>query len=140
MKKRDHTTGVGDGILQERGWGVKVLELVIAWLSPQELTNLARTCRPMAITVRSLTQGRVADAAQGLERWPVPVRNDLDSCRYPWFHYTPSCCRPSSNFAHRWGGESSAFSKQEHRDVMRRCQEDLGIFPSSGILSSVGCR
>lgn len=123
---------------QERETAAKVLELVMAWLSPQELAALARTCRLMATSVRSLTLDRVADAAQGLERWPVPVRNDLDPCRYPWFQYTPSCCRSSSNPARPWGGVCD--SCEEHGSVMRRCQEDLGIFPSSAILSSVGCR
>ena len=131
MKKRN---GVG----QERGTGVKVLELAMAWLAPQELAALARTCRLMATTVRSLTHDRVADAGQGLERWPVPVHNDLDSYRYPWFHYTPSCCRRSSNLPRPWGGGLG--SCEERGGVMRRCQEDLGIFPLSGLLSSIGCR
>ncbi|KAG0607975.1 hypothetical protein M758_8G068100 [Ceratodon purpureus] len=136
MKRRD--LSFGDGVAQEKEAGVKVLELVMAWLSPQELASLARTCQSMATTVRSLTRDRVADAAQGLERWPVLIRNELDSCRYPWFQYTPSCCRSSSNFVRPWGG-GFGFC-EEHGGVMRRCQEDLGIFPLSGILSSVGCR
>lgn len=136
MTKRDHVTTFGYELVHERV--AKVLKYVLPSLSPEELANLAHTCRAMATAVRSLTQGRVADAAQGLERWPVPVRNDLDACRYPWFRYTPSCCR-ILNFPHRWGVKSP--EDQEHRDaVMRRCLEDIGIFPFSGILSSVGCR
>lgn len=56
MKMRDH-----EGIsLQER-----VLELVMEWLSPQELAMLARTSQALAKAVERLTQARVADAAQG---------------------------------------------------------------------------
>jgi hypothetical protein len=55
------------GVSQDREMGVKVLELVTAWLSPRELAALARTCHVMAASVRSLTRDRVADAAQGLE-------------------------------------------------------------------------
>jgi hypothetical protein len=134
MRRREAVSGVS----QDREMGVKVLELVTAWLSPRELAALARTCHVMAASVRSLTRDRVADAAQGLERWAVPVRNELDSCRYPWFQYTPSCCLTSSALARPWGGELGSW--EDHRGVMRRCQEDLGIFPLSGILSSVGCR
>lgn len=128
----------GDGISLGKEAGTKILELVMAWLRPQELANLACVSQFMATAVRNLTHRRMADAAQGLERWPVPVRNDLDSLRYPWFQYTPSCCRNASRYAHPWGVESDSCT--EHGSVMRRCQEDLGIYPFSGVLSSVGCR
>lgn len=78
MRKRDQ-----DGVsIQERS-KEEGLELVMQWLSPQELAPLARTSQALAKAVEGLTQARVADAAHGMERWPVPVRNDLDSCRYP---------------------------------------------------------
>lgn len=133
----------GDNLIQwqqkDERTGLWALETAMAWLSPQELAHLACTCHAMATAVRTLTHSRTADAAQGLERWPVPVVNRLDSCRYPWFRYTPFCCRSFSS-AHNWGGEGEP-SRKDFDVVKQESQEDLGIFPRSGILgNAVGCR
>ncbi|XP_024402689.1 histone-lysine N-methyltransferase SUVR3 isoform X4 [Physcomitrium patens] len=66
----------GDGISLGKEAGTKILELVMAWLRPQELANLACVSQFMATAVRNLTHRRMADAAQGLERWPVPNHGD----------------------------------------------------------------
>lgn len=135
--------GEGDGLVQwqqrDQRTSLRPLEMAMPWLSPQELAHVACTCHAMATAVRTLTHSRTADATQGLERWPVPVVNRLDSCRYPWFRYTPFCCRSFSS-AHTWGGEGEP-SRKDFDAVKLECQEDLGIFPRSGILgNAVGCR
>ncbi len=124
----------------------KGLEIVAAWLGPRELASLALTCRAMTKCVAELTERRVADVAQGLERWSVPVCNQFDSCRYPWFVYTPFCLlstsRSSSSF-HSWGNESSSSSSSKESlfsDARKTCLKELGILPSTGILGTVGCR
>jgi hypothetical protein len=126
----------------------KGLEIAAAWLGPRELASLALTCRAMTKCVAELTERRVADVAQGLERWSVPVCNQFDSCRYPWFVYTPFCLlstsRSSSSF-HSWGNESSSSSSSSSKeslfsDARKTCLKELGILPSTGILGAVGCR
>ncbi|KAH8961389.1 hypothetical protein BDL97_05G048000 [Sphagnum fallax] len=126
----------------------KGLEIAAAWLGPRELASLALTCRAMTKCVAELTERRVADVAQGLERWSVPVCNQFDSCRYPWFVYTPFCLlstsRSSSSSFHSWGNESSSSSSSSKEslfsDARKTCLKELGILPSTGILGAVGCR
>lgn len=63
------------------------LELVLPWLTAQELASVARVSKSMASAVRTLTLSRIDDGAQGKERWKVPILNQVDNHLYPCFQY-----------------------------------------------------
>ncbi|KAJ0982567.1 hypothetical protein J5N97_010822 [Dioscorea zingiberensis] len=80
-------------------------ELVLPWLPPADLAAAAIACKPFSLVAASITARRSADAARGLERYPIPFSNPLDSQPYSYFLYSrsPILRFPSSQ---PWGGDA----------------------------------
>ncbi|KAJ7534218.1 hypothetical protein O6H91_13G084000 [Diphasiastrum complanatum] len=98
-------------------------EQVLPWLSPQDLALVACTCSHLARAVAAITRHRLSDAAQGLERCPVPILNTVDACLYPYFHYSPFC-RPAASISRRFAWGSSGSSCLNFLECKRICEDE----------------
>ncbi|KAL5547167.1 hypothetical protein UlMin_006854 [Ulmus minor] len=84
-------------------------ELVLPWLTPSELANIALTSKPFYLLSKSITSRRSFDASRGFESPPIPFINLVDDHPYAFFFYTPSQIL-SSQFPQRqsWGFVSAS--------------------------------
>ncbi|BBN67278.1 SET domain protein 20 [Prunus dulcis] len=86
-------------------------ELVLSWLTPQELATISLTCSTLHTISKSITLRRASDASRAFESHPIPFHNSVDEHPYAYFIYTPSqISSSSSQFLGRqsWGSSSSA--------------------------------
>ncbi|KAH9290197.1 hypothetical protein KI387_034314 [Taxus chinensis] len=102
--------------------------VVFPWLSPQSIASLARTCSSFRSLSKTITTHRIADAARGLEKYPVPVSNPVDNILYPYFLYTPTSIFSISSPKQQWGHETSADP-----------QQTKSLISDSEILEGTGC-
>ncbi|GLJ36041.1 hypothetical protein SUGI_0723140 [Cryptomeria japonica] len=86
--------------------------LVIPWLPPQSIASFSLTCRTFRSLSKTITARRVADAARGLEKYPVLVSNSVDNILYPYFIYTNTSIPSISSPIQQWGHEAPATSTQ----------------------------
>ncbi|PQQ19862.1 histone-lysine N-methyltransferase SUVR3 [Prunus yedoensis var. nudiflora] len=86
-------------------------ELVLSWLTPQELATISLTCSTLHTISKSMSLRRASDASRAFESHPIPFHNSVDEHPYAYFIYTPSQIPSSSSqFLGRqsWGSSSSA--------------------------------
>ncbi|KAJ4763748.1 Histone-lysine N-methyltransferase SUVR3 [Rhynchospora pubera] len=101
--------------------------LVLPYLSPRDLAASACACRTLSLIASGVTSRRTADAARGLERYPIPFGNATASPQpYSYFLYTPHPIlspSPSSSFSQSWGGEGTRGSATdcERLQGLRSC-------------------
>lgn len=113
------------------------LELVLPWLTPQELAITSLTCRTLHTLSNSITLRRASDASRSLETHPIPFQNSLDKHPYAYFIYTPSQTVSSPQLSVRqcWGSSSSLY---ESSSETRIGVESLRFVDESGETAS-GC-
>ncbi|GLT87450.1 hypothetical protein SLE2022_055320 [Rubroshorea leprosula] len=83
-------------------------ELVLPWLTPQELAAISSTCKTFRQYSKSVTLRRSLDASRSFETFPVPFYNLVDQHAYAYFVYTPSQFIPSSSSSPQrqsWGSK-----------------------------------
>ncbi|XP_039139640.1 LOW QUALITY PROTEIN: histone-lysine N-methyltransferase SUVR3 [Dioscorea cayenensis subsp. rotundata] len=78
-------------------------ELVFPWLPPAVLAAAATACKLFNTIAASITTRRSADATRGLERYPIPFSNPIDSQPYSYFLYSRSAILRSPS-SQPWGG------------------------------------
>lgn len=115
----------------------ELAELVLPWLPPQDLAAAASASRALRAAASSVSAGRAADAAHGLEPHPIPFDNLVDGKPYAYFLYTPFSLTPSSasaspRRAQPWG---RTWARSPGPTWPR---SDLGGFPSSGCACAQG--
>ncbi|KAF7030978.1 hypothetical protein CFC21_042389 [Triticum aestivum] len=83
----------------------ELAELVLPWLPPPDLAAAASASHAMRAAASAVTAARAADSARGLEAFPAPFVNPIDSQPYSYFIYTPFSLIPSaaSFNAQPWG-------------------------------------
>ncbi|KAK5785854.1 histone-lysine N-methyltransferase SUVR3 [Gossypium arboreum] len=84
-------------------------DLILPWLTPQELANVSLTCTTLHRAAQSITLYRSLDASRSFENFPIPFHNTVDQYPYAYFFYTPSQIIPSSSFSLNrqfWGPNS----------------------------------
>ncbi|KAK8942399.1 Histone-lysine N-methyltransferase SUVR3 [Platanthera zijinensis] len=83
-------------------------ELVLPWLPPPALSAASSTCRSFRVAAAAVTSRRVADAARGLETYPIPFCNPTsDSPPYFYFLYSRFSFSSIPTSSQPWGGISS---------------------------------
>ncbi|KAB2005300.1 hypothetical protein ES319_D11G260400v1 [Gossypium barbadense] len=87
-------------------------DLILPWLTPQELANVSLTCKTLHRAAHSITLYRSLDASRSFENFPIPFHNTVDQYPYAYFFYTPSQIIPSSSSSSSlnrqfWGPNSS---------------------------------
>ncbi|KAI6699964.1 hypothetical protein NL676_014288 [Syzygium grande] len=111
---------------------VKAFDLILPWLTPQELAAVSLTSTGLRRASLSVARRRSSDAAQGLEPLPVPFLNAVDSRPYAYFLYAPSsfsrALSPPNDallpLRQPWGSSSrtasrpTAFPSREAADVV----------------------
>jgi len=78
-------------------------DLVLPWLPPRSLASIASACKALRLLTKKITALRIADAARGLEKYPVLVLNSVDDNLYPYFLYTPTSIPAVSSPKQQWG-------------------------------------
>lgn len=113
------------------------LELVLPWLTPQELAITSLTCRTLHTLSNSITLRRASDASKSLETHPIPFQNSHDEHPYAYFIYTPSQTVSSSQLSVRqsWGSSSSLYESSSETKIG---VETLRFVDESGETAS-GC-
>ncbi|CAB4285880.1 unnamed protein product [Prunus armeniaca] len=53
-------------------------ELVLSWLTPQELATISLTCSTLHTISKSITLRRASDASRAFESHPIPFHNSVD--------------------------------------------------------------
>ncbi|XP_062017317.1 histone-lysine N-methyltransferase SUVR3-like isoform X1 [Rosa rugosa] len=118
----------------------RCLDLVLPWLTPQELAMASLTCTTLRNLSKSITLRRVSDASGSLEPHPIPFHNSLDQHPYAYFIYTPSSLTPSSSSSsptllrQPWGS-----SHHESDSDTRTETSSLRFVDESGNCASSGC-
>lgn len=90
---------------------LQCFELILPWLTPQELANVSLTSKCLYQIAQSITLRRSSDASRSYENLPIPFHNTVDNHPYAYFIYTPSQILPafSSQFqCQSWGSSFSA--------------------------------
>lgn len=88
---------------------LRIAELILPWLTAQELASLSSTCTTLKRLCKSITNVRSADAARSLEPLPVPFINTVDAQPYAYFLYSPTQLLPSSSLRRQfWGSPPNA--------------------------------
>lgn len=83
---------------------LSIAELILPWLTPQELANISCTCRTLSHLSTHITTVRSSDASRSFETFPIPFVNTVDSHPYTFFLYTPTYLPSSPNlFRQFWG-------------------------------------
>ncbi|XP_020594656.1 histone-lysine N-methyltransferase SUVR3-like [Phalaenopsis equestris] len=83
--------------------------LVLPFLPPSALSAAAATCRSLRRIAAAINSRRMADAARGLEIYPIPFHNPTsDPIPYSYFLYSSSSFTfPRPHFSQSWGGSPS---------------------------------
>ncbi|XP_010558699.1 PREDICTED: histone-lysine N-methyltransferase SUVR3-like isoform X2 [Tarenaya hassleriana] len=92
---------------------LRYANLILPWLTAQELAAISLTCKTLSLISKSITLRRSIDAARSLENLPVPFRNAVDGHRYAYFVYSPRQVLASSSPAYpsprqKWGAAPDA--------------------------------
>ncbi|KAJ8434602.1 hypothetical protein Cgig2_025028 [Carnegiea gigantea] len=94
---------------QEEAPFLRIAELILPWLTPQELASLSSTCTSLIRLGKSITAVRSADAARSLEPVPIPFINTVDAHPYAYFLYSPTQLLPSSSLRRQfWASPPNA--------------------------------
>ncbi|XP_020678618.1 histone-lysine N-methyltransferase SUVR3 [Dendrobium catenatum] len=100
-KLTKQTTGEAESLEQ---WAI----LVLPWLPPSALSAAASTCRSLSRVAATVNSRRVADAARGLEIYPIPFHNPTsDPTPYSYFLYSRFPFSSPPPFCQSWGGNLS---------------------------------
>ncbi|KAH0454287.1 hypothetical protein IEQ34_016211 [Dendrobium chrysotoxum] len=100
-KMTKQTTGEAEALEQ---WAI----LVLPWLPPSTLSAAASTCRSLRRVAAAVNSRRVADAARGLEIYPIPFHNPTsDPTPYSYFLYSRFPFSSPPPFCQSWGGNLS---------------------------------
>lgn len=83
--------------------GLEWADLVLPWLPARSLASIASSCKALRSLANKVTALRIADAARGLEKYPIPVSNSVDDTLYPYFLYTPNSIPTVSSPKQQWG-------------------------------------
>lgn len=110
---------------------LQCVELILPWLTPQELANFSLASKSLNQISKSITHRRSSDASRSSENLPIPFHNAADNSPYAYFIYTPSQILPS--FASQllrqsWG---SGFSARPN-SVSRLCVETVSLVDELG--------
>lgn len=89
MQKRRKTSG------KEEPGLLCCAELILPYLDPVGLACISSTCRDLNAISKAITSRRSCDASRGLEKFPIPYINSIDSQPYAYFTYTPTQTLPS---------------------------------------------
>ncbi|GAB4857235.1 hypothetical protein Ancab_015142 [Ancistrocladus abbreviatus] len=79
-------------------------ELILPWLTPQELATISSTCKQLCYLSKSITAARSSDASRSFERLPIPFINTVDSHQYAYFLYSPTQLLSSPQFLRQFWG------------------------------------
>ncbi|KAK9682105.1 hypothetical protein RND81_10G050700 [Saponaria officinalis] len=80
-----------------------IANLIIPWLTPQELSSLSCTCHTLSHLCKLISTVRSSDASRSFETHPIPFINTVDSRPYAFFLYTPTQLI-SPNFSRQFWG------------------------------------
>ncbi|XP_021863923.2 histone-lysine N-methyltransferase SUVR3 [Spinacia oleracea] len=83
---------------------LSIAELLLPWLTPQELSTISCTCHTLSRLSKRITAVRSSDASRSFEPLPIPFINTVDSHPYTYFLYTPTCLISSPDFARQFWG------------------------------------
>ncbi|XP_039063750.1 histone-lysine N-methyltransferase SUVR3-like isoform X2 [Hibiscus syriacus] len=101
--KKSHERGFSHALFQ-------CADLILPWLTPQELANVSLTCKTLHQIAHSITLHRSLDVSRSFENLPIPFHNTGDQHPYAYFIYTASqiilSSSPSLN-RQFWGPNSS---------------------------------
>ncbi|CAK7341531.1 unnamed protein product [Dovyalis caffra] len=123
---------------------IQCAEVILPWLTPQEIANISSTCKSLSQISKSITLQRTLDAARSLENHPIPFLNPSNQQSYAYFLYTPSQLLPSqSPLCQPWGsqlgraslgrpGGGSACKLNQSGEVLRGYNSELPT-PLGGI-------
>lgn len=89
MQKRGKTSG------EEEPGLLCCAELILPYLDPVGLACISSTCKALNTISKAVISRRSCDASRGLERFPIPYINSIDSQPYAYFTYTPTQTLPS---------------------------------------------
>ncbi|GMI65042.1 SET domain protein 20 [Hibiscus trionum] len=122
-------------------------DLILPWLTPQELANVSLTCKTLHQIAHPITLHRSLDASRSFENLPIPFHNTLDQYPYAYFIYTASLFIPSSSSSSSlnrqfWGPNSSQSPGSSSSDAEMGCSHDSMTRPEGSWVSAVdesGC-
>lgn len=109
---------------------LQCLELILPWLTPQELANVSLTSKPTNNISKSITLRRSSDASRSFENHPIPFHNTVDNRPYAYFLYTPSQILSSSFQFQRQSWGSSFGSRPD--SLSRLGVESVSLVDESG--------
>ncbi|XP_021776044.1 histone-lysine N-methyltransferase SUVR3-like [Chenopodium quinoa] len=110
---------------------LSISELVLPWLTPQELASISCTCHTLSHLSKLITTVRSSDASRLFEPLPIPFINTVDSHSYTFFLYTPTYLTSSPNFSRQfWGGRINPNPN---------CNTHFNFDSFLGVSDSVGC-
>lgn len=89
MQKRWKTSGEEEPSL------LCCAELILPYLDPVGLACISSACRALNTISKAITSRRSFNASRGLEKFPIPYVNSIDSQPYAYFTYTPTQTLPS---------------------------------------------
>ncbi|KAL5079291.1 hypothetical protein RYX36_007712 [Vicia faba] len=94
----------------EESFLVENAELILPWLTHQQLANLSLTSKSLHKLSLSITLNRIKDASRNLENFPIPFLNNNNHNQnhpYSYFLYTPSLLLSNNIPRYQpWGGNS----------------------------------
>ncbi|KAG2703498.1 hypothetical protein I3760_06G140600 [Carya illinoinensis] len=117
---------------------LQCFELVLPWLTPQELSNVSLTSKSLYHISKSITLRRSSDASRSFENLPIPFRNTVDNHPYAYFIYTPSQILPSFSLQFQRQAWGLGFPARPNNSICRLPVERLVLVDDSG-RSVSGC-
>ncbi|XP_004293056.1 PREDICTED: histone-lysine N-methyltransferase SUVR3-like isoform X1 [Fragaria vesca subsp. vesca] len=109
-------------------------DLILPWLTPQELAIASLTCTTLRNLSNSITLRRSSDASRSLEPLPIPFHSSLDQHPYAFFLYQPTSS-PSSNLIRQsWGSTHQNPETETRTETSSLCFVD-----ETGNCASSGC-
>ncbi|XP_050910220.1 histone-lysine N-methyltransferase SUVR3 isoform X1 [Lathyrus oleraceus] len=90
---------------------VQNADLILPWLTHQQLANLSLTSKSLHKLTQTLTLNRISDASRNFENFPIPFLNNNNDHNvnhpYSYFLYTPSLLSTTNIPRYQpWGGNS----------------------------------
>ncbi|KAJ9131865.1 hypothetical protein P3X46_034772 [Hevea brasiliensis] len=108
-------------------------ELILPWLTPQELACISLTCKSLSQFSKKITIQRSFDASRSLENLPVPFHNAVDHRPYAFFLYAPSQILPSQSPQRQpWGSSRFAASMCPVGESVSGCDCDCEACEQGG--------
>ncbi|KAE8099747.1 hypothetical protein FH972_017703 [Carpinus fangiana] len=111
---------------------LQCLELILPWLTSQELANVSLTSKSLNQISKSITHRRSSDASRSSENLPIPFQNTADDRPYAYFIYTPSQILPSFASQFRRQSWGSGGSSAGPNSAGRLCVEPVSLVDELG--------